>query len=441
VARKVFPKGRTAAAEASERVLANVLRDDQTPQGLQQVVKQATASGVDDVALADLGPNLRGELDWVASTPGKGMATVKRWTEQREGTMKRILREAYQQLTGRGAVSPVAEVRAIRQASKAAGRETFEPIFEAAQGPITDPALVAAIKEASSVAPGAKRLAKAWGVPSHQLVQAGADGVKLPTWRYAHYVKMNLQGQAQAAARSGNDALAGGLTRQAQQVRDLMVQALPGYDDALASHASFMQRIAALKRGTKILAPTEEAAALAEDLAGMAPEVAEAFKLGADAAIRRKAGSGLGARESTAWWADDEVQRKLGLVLGPEELQRFKSANRWTREKKWTNAAGMGSQTTPRATRDEDAGMSVWEMLRHPTRTAAAGAAVVKQGMDRRAKERVAAEMPAWLTASGGNLTGRLDQLDLLAQSNLLDQIRRPAVARGTAAGVTGGRR
>ena len=177
-----------------------------------------------------------------------------------------------------------------------------------------------------------------------------------------------------------------------------------------------------------------DAGLLAQQFLGMDDAAQQAFLTGADAALRKKLGRGaMGKRLSNAWWTDDAVQSKLRLIMRNDELQRFTRLMDASADKQLTHNL-VGSQTFGRVARDTDAtagaGQALRTILTNPAGSLRAAGTSVAKEVERRERERVAAELPQWLTAQGPDLLRRLTDLDVLAQGLIGQQATRRQLSR-----------
>jgi len=435
--------GRPVAAqqEGAERVLSQLVRDGLTPDEAAARVVSAGDAGVGDVALADLGPNLRGDLDWAANVPGAGQRTIAQWAKQRDASMRRIMKEAYQTIVERRPKSAALEGQALKDLRARSGYELFEPLWASVgDDAITDPALFREVSDAlnvdRSVFARAAKVARSRKHPIYaETVTPDGEVTKAPTLRFAHYVKTTLQEMADQEAATGNASLAGGLTERGTALRGALVDALgEPYEQALANHAALSTQIDALELGAKMLQDNIDAGLLAQQFLGMDDAAQQAFLTGADAALRKKLGRGaMGKRLSNAWWTDDAVQSKLRLIMRNDELQRFTRLMDASADKQLTHNL-VGSQTFGRVARDTDAtagaGQALRTILTNPAGSLRAAGTSVAKEVERRERERVAAELPQWLTAQGPDLLRRLTDLDVLAQGLIGQQATRRQLSR-----------
>lgn len=427
--RRLLGRAVPDAAEqtGAARVLTQLTRDQLTPADAAAKVKAATAAGVDDVALADLGPNLRGDLDWAANVPGSGQRTVVDWAKKRDASMRRLMKDAYQAIVGRSQTSPAVQAETIAAVRSQAGNELFEPVFAQVNG-VDDPAVLGTLQDAlnvDGVFRRAVKVARSWKQPIKvEAVTADGEVTKVPTYRFAHYVKTQLSEMAEQAVKNGDNQLAAGLRQREAALRGALVDALKvPYEEALANHAALSSQIDALQLGTKMLQDNIDPALLAKQLLSMDEATQQAFRTGADAAIRKKLSRGaMGKRLSNAWWMDDAIQTKLRLVMGDDELQRFLRLMDVSADKQLTHNI-VGSQTFGRSARDLDATLGREQAMRtaltNPAAAVRTAGATIAKELEQRQRERVAGELPQWLTAQGPDLLRRLTDLDLVAQGLL----------------------
>lgn len=144
----------------------------------------------------------------------------------------------------------------------------------------------------------------------------------------ADRVSRVLNGQAQAAARSGDNELAGLLGDLAEGIRNPARQASPGYQSALEGYAADSRLQEAAGTGESLL--TRNTDEFVEQAAGLSDEERALAQAAARRAIERKAGENVGSAPGVARQIANapEQQARNAALLGPERATQLQDGMR-----------------------------------------------------------------------------------------------------------------
>lgn len=449
-----------AAAQAAEQqaqergaslVLQSMQREGLSPLDAQMRIQAARASGVPDVALADVatGGNVKGLMDLAATRPGPAKTAITGFTEKRAGSMRQTMASALDQHTGLPARNLFELKRELVLARDKAAGDLFEPMFRAVPF-VDDPAVAEAVATVEKASPAfakyARQLARLHKVPTEELVTTAADprvaaliqqgaspaalaaqGLQvtqraIPSLRYVHYLKEAVDshiGREMAMVnKGGSKAMLSGLEKLKVQLRDATVAAVPDYGKALGQYAGDSEIIRAMELGKRLLHSNSDPVDFATQFAAMSPSEQDVFRLAGSAAARQflQGKAALAPTPTNAWWNNPAMQQKLRLLF-PDDgaFEQFMAAVATTRQKALTGQAGGNSATAGRLMADEDLGEGLASGIGRAAVTgdARGGLRTLLRSAEAATKSRALGDAAPYLTATGGDLDAMIRRLAL----------------------------
>jgi hypothetical protein len=135
-----------------------------------------------------------------------------------------------------------------------------------------------------------------------------------------------LRGQAQAAARAGDNDLAATFGQLADDIRNPARQAVPGYDAALNNFAAESRVMGAAERGEDFL--TRDTDAFVSDIADLGPEGLPVARATARRAVERASGESVAAAPGVArrLATAPEQQARTRALLPEDQARAFEES-------------------------------------------------------------------------------------------------------------------
>lgn len=349
-------------------------QDGTTLERLQQRLTEARTIRP-DATLADVaGHNVRGLVERIGQTPGKGFAKLfPRMVKRQQEQLERIRTD----LTGLGQVGRTA-VQAIEQTGEqraAAATPLYRQAYEDGDRVVWNTALerLTASREVETAMHTAvsrwqtNAIAEGYGAMNPGAIVRGEgrtgvldfEGGRVPVFpnlQFWDYTKKALDGMVGEALQKNQRQYARDLTRIAQMLREQLDFEVPSYQAARAAWAGPTQYLNAIEFGRGIM--TDSAEDMAAVFNRLAPADQDAFRVGAISTLRHAMGN------TTAELADftiklrsPNMQEKIMTMMpSPEAAQRWVAS--LAAEKQSSRLTGLalkGSQTARRMAQLEDA--------------------------------------------------------------------------------------
>lgn len=336
------------AGEASRRVGEALLRDGRMG---QQVVSNA------DEASAALNNQQLMNFDRGGETVRALSRSVANQSPESRGVMERVISDRFEGQAARardvltrvagGQVDDVAFQDALRQASKRANRPAYRKAYadgssievtQEMRRLMSAPEVVNAMQSVAKGGGQTRAVAEGYGTFRTGIEVSESGSIKfLPRAKdnsraysdlqFWDYVKQELDGMANVAARSGDKGRASAIRDITRSLRNELDTQVPSYAEARQGAAKFFQAEDALEAGRKFVTQSKDLRFAAKAMSRMNPVERETFKTGFAAELSEKLGQVSDRRNViNQIFGSPNARKKVELVFGrqgAQEIQQF----------------------------------------------------------------------------------------------------------------------
>lgn len=283
--------------------------------GFDEAVARARLSDLGPEGMvADLGPNMQGDLSAIASMPGRGQTVARSALDERAaGAGQRIRTDADASL------GPSGDIIADRTAYVEQRAQAASPLYKAAYAEPYQ--ATTAIKNVIKTPAGKRAFAQAEEWAANEQLPINADALDV---RGVDLVKRALDDQISVAQKAGRNNEVRMLTTMKNQI---IKDAPQSYRDALDAFSGPSAVIDALDNGRSVFQRSVHPGEVAQEMKGLNPSERDAYLQGARAGldeIMMNARNDGGA--ARAMFQKDANRFKLRTLLGRDEADRFLSA-------------------------------------------------------------------------------------------------------------------